>query len=135
MSELGIKERRIGSVTILHTDALLRIKLRLGGGSVTLANAADALMAAGQRHILLSLNGVNSISAKSLGELVSTYVTVKSSGGQFKLVNLTPRLRELMQVTNLLVVFQFYDTEANAINSFSAKGSPTTENVVPQEPR
>ena len=116
-------------MTILNTDALLRIKLRLGGSSVTLATAAEALLAAGQRDILLSLGGVNSISAKGLGELVSTYVAVKNGGGQFKLVNLTPTVRQLLQVTNLFAVFQLYDTELSAIDSFSAKASPSIEPV------
>ena len=121
MSELGIRERRIGSVTILDTDARLRIKLRFGASSVTLENAAASLLSAGQKHILLSLDGVTAISAKNLGELVSTYVAVKNGGGQFKLFNLTPMVRQLMQVTNLFAVFQLYETEADALNSFSGK--------------
>lgn len=133
MSELGIKERRIGSVTILHTDAMLRIKLRFGGSSVPLADAAAALLASGRKHILLSLDGVNSISAKNLGELVATFVAVKNGGGQFKLVNLTPTVQQLMQTTNLLAVFQLHDTEANAIKSFLAEAGPATGNVISQE--
>jgi len=120
LSELGIKERRIGNVTILDSDALLRIKLRFGRSSVTLANAAASLLAAGQKHILLSLDGVESISAKGLGELVSTYVVVKNGGGQFKLFNLTPTVRQLMRATNLFEVFQPYESEAHAIGSFGA---------------
>lgn len=133
LSELGIKERRVGSVTILHTDAMLRIKLRFGGSSVPLADAAAALLASGRKHILLSLDGVNSISAKNLGELVATYVAVKNGGGQFKLVNLTPMVRQLMRATNLLAVFQLHDTEANAIKSFLAETGQTTGNVISQE--
>jgi anti-anti-sigma factor len=133
LSELGIKERRVGSVTILHTDAMLRIKLRFGGSSVPLADAAAALLASGRKHILLSLDGVNSISAKNLGELVATYVAVKNGGGQFKLVNLTPMVRQLMQATNLFAVFQLHDTEANAIKSFLAETGQATGNVISQE--
>lgn len=127
MSELGIKERRIGSVTILDSDALLRIKLRFGGSSVTLADATSALLASGRKHILLSLDGVNSISAKNLGELISTYLAVKNGGGQFKLFNLTPMVRQLMEATNLFAVFQLHDTEANAIKSFPAEVSHPTQ--------
>ncbi|HEY5839374.1 MAG TPA: STAS domain-containing protein [Pyrinomonadaceae bacterium] len=130
---MGIKERRIGSVTILHTDAMLRIKLRFGGSSVPLADAAAALLASGRKHILLSLDGVNSISAKNLGELVATYVAVKNGGGQFKLVNLKPMVRQLMQATNLFAVFQLHDTEANAIKSFLAEAGQTTGNVLSEE--
>lgn len=133
LSELGIKERRIGSVTVLHTDAMLRIKLRFGGSSVPLADAAAALLASGRKHILLSLDGVNSISAKNLGELVATFVAVKNGGGEFKLVNLTPTVRQLMQATNLFAVFQLHDTEANAIKSFLDEAGQTTGNVISQE--
>lgn len=127
LSELGIKERRIGSVTILDSDALLRIKLRFGRSSVTLATAADSLLAAGQKEILLSLDGVETISAKGLGELVSTYVVVKNGGGQFKLFNLTPTVRQLMQATNLFEVFQPFDDEARAIDSFGTGRSTETK--------
>ena len=133
LSELGIKERRVGSVTILHTDAMLRIKLRFGGSSVPLADAAAALLASGRKHILLSLDGVNSISAKNLGELVATYVSVKNGGGQFKLFNLTPTVRQLMQATNLFAVFQLHDTEASALKSFPADASHATGNAISQE--
>lgn len=133
MSELGIKERRIGSVTILHTDAMLRIKLRFGGSSVPLADATNALLASGRKHILLSLDGVKSISAKNLGELVATYVAVKNGGGQFRLFNLTPMVRQLMQATNLFAVFQLHESEANALKSFSAEASQVTDQVISQE--
>ena len=112
---------------------MLRIKLRFGGSSVPLADAAAALLASGRKHILLSLDGVNSISAKNLGELVATHVAVKNGGGQFKLFNLTPMVRQLMQATNLFAVFQLHDTEANAIKSFPAESGQVTGNVTSQE--
>lgn len=133
MSELGIRERRVGDVTILHTDAMLRIKLRFGGSSVTLADATAALIAAGRKNILLSLDGVTSISAKNLGELVATFVAVKNGGGEFKLFNLTPTVRQLMQATNLFAVFQLHDNEANAIKSFPAEVRQATGNAISQE--
>lgn len=118
MSQLGIKERRVGQVTILEADALMRVDLRFGKSSVTLANAVDALLAGGQKHILLNLDGVKSISARTLGDLVSLHLAVKQGGGQLKLFNLTPMVRQLMRVTNLLVVFNLYDNETEAIESF-----------------
>ena len=99
---------------------MLRIRLRFGRSTVTLENAAASLLAAGQKHILLSLDGVDSISAKGLGELVSTFVAVKNGGGQFKLFNLAPTVRQLMRATNLFEVFQPFDSEALAIDSFGA---------------
>ena len=119
VSNIGIKERRIGSVTILSADGEIRIGLRFGGSSVSLPSAVDSLLEQGQRHILLNLAGVASIDARGLGELVSTYVVVTKSGGQFKLFNLTQTLRELMMTTKLLTVFDVYKTESQAIDSFA----------------
>ena len=130
LSELGIKERRIGSVTILDSDALLRIKLRFGRSSVPLENATTSLLSAGQKHILLSLDGVESISAKGLGELVSTFVAVKNGGGQFKLFNLTPTVRQLMQATNLFAVFSLYESEADALASFAESNAVTASHAI-----
>lgn len=118
MSELGIKERRVGQVTILETDALMRINLKFGRSSVTLANAVEALLAAGQKQILLNLDGVNSVSARTLGDLVSTHLAAIERGGQFKLFNPTPMVRQLMRVTHLSVVFNLYENEKEAIESF-----------------
>ena len=118
MSNIGIKERRVGSVTILDTDGKIRIGLKLGGSSVSLLRAIDSLLERGENQILLNLGGVASIDARGLGELVSTYVAVDKSGGQFKLFNLTQMLRELMKTTNLLTVFDVYESESQALSSF-----------------
>jgi len=130
LNELGFKERRIGTVTILDTDELLRIKLRFGGSSVTLTNAASSLLAGGQKQILLNLQQVKSISARGLGELVSTLVVVRDNGGQLKLFNLSPTVRQLMQATNLFTVFGLYDSESGAVGSFVANTTPTLENRI-----
>jgi len=119
VSNIGIKERRVGSVTILSADGEIRIGLRFGGSSVSLPSAVDSLLEQGQRHILLNLEGVASIDARGLGELVSTYVVVTKSGGQFKLLNLRQMPRELMTTTKLLTVFDVYETESQAIDSFA----------------
>ena len=120
MSNIGIKERRVGSVTILSADGEIRIGLRFGGSSVSLPSAVGSLLEQGQHHILLNLEGVSSIDARGLGELVSSYVLVTRRGGQFKLLNLTQMLRELMMTTKLHTVFDVYETESQAIDSFAA---------------
>ena len=118
VSNIGIQQRRVESVTILNTDGGVRIGLRFGASSVSLTSAVDSLLEQGQTHILLNLEGVAAIDARGLGELVSTYVVVQKSGGQFKLFNLTPMLRELMLTTKLLTVFDVYENEAQALDSF-----------------
>ena len=129
-NELGFKERRVGSVAILDVDAQMRIKLRFGGSSVALADAAASLVAAGQTHILVNLDGVSSLGAKSMGELVSAFVAVRDSGGELKLFNLAPAIRELMQATNLFAVFGLYESEAQAIDSFSVSAMRSSNNLI-----
>ena len=135
MSNIGIKQRRVGDVTILNSDGKLRIGLKFGGSGVPLSNAIDSLLEEGQNRIVLNLAGVASIDAKGLGELVSTYVAVKKQGGQFKISNLTHMLRELMLTTKLLTVFDVYESETQAIDGFTSYGfgSPP-EPAVPSQP-
>ncbi len=133
MSNIGIKERRVGSVTILSADGEIRIGLRFGGSSVSLPSAVGSLLEQGQHHILLNLEGVSSIDARGLGELVSSYVVVTRSGGQFKLLNLTHTLRELMMTTKLQTVFDVYESESQAVDSF-AGAIPASADAVPYGP-
>ena len=97
---------------------------------MTLATATTSLLAAGQNQILLSLEGVSSISANGLGELVSTYVLVKNGGGHFKLVNLSPTVQQLLQATNLSAVFDLYKDEADALSSFTDPNAPSAPHAL-----
>jgi anti-sigma B factor antagonist len=126
LTNLGIKERRVGSVTILDPADKMRIGLRFGGSSVSLPNAVESLLAHGQTQILLNLEGVDHIDANGLGELVSMHITVNEKGGQIKLVHLTQRLSELMASTKLLAVFDVYENESQAVDSF--KSYPVSAN-------
>ena len=121
MNNLGIRQRRLGSVTVLDADRILRISLKFGISGVSLERAIDSLLNSGQHHILLNLEGVNTIGAKGLAELVSIYGKVCDTGGQFKLLNLTPTVRRLISATNLSKLFIFYTTEEEAIASFAGK--------------
>jgi anti-sigma B factor antagonist len=118
MSDIGIKERQVGHITILDIDGQARIALRFGGSSVPLSKAVDSLLDRGVNWILLNLEGAASVNARGLGEIVSTYVVVNKSGGQFKLFNLRPLVRELMMTTKLLTVFDVYESESQAVESF-----------------
>ncbi len=118
MSDIGIRERHVGNVTILDTDGQVRIGLRFGGSSVPLSKAVDSLLEKGANQILLNLEGASSVNAGGLGEIVSTYVAVNKDGGQFKLLNLKPLVRELMMTTRLLTIFDVYENESQAVESF-----------------
>jgi anti-sigma B factor antagonist len=118
VSDIGIRERQVGNVTILDTDGRARIGLRFGGSSVPLSKAVDSLLEKGANQILLNLEGASSVNARVLGEIVSTYVNVNKNGGQFKLFNLKPLVRELMMTTKLLTIFDVYENESQAVDSF-----------------
>ena len=118
MSDIGIRERQVGNVTILDTDGRVIIGLRFGGSSVPLSTAVDSLLEKGANQILLNLEGAFSVNAGGLGKIVSTYVAVNKNGGQFKLFNLKPLVRELMMTTRLLTIFDVYENESQAVDSF-----------------
>jgi len=70
------------------------------------------------KRIVLNLSGVTYIDSGGLGTLVALYTTARNSGGSIKLANLTPRVDDLLQVTKLVTVFDVYDSEEKAIESF-----------------
>src|SRR5215210_5660810 len=114
MAELDIKERQAGDVTILDMDG----KITIGEGSVALRGAVRRLIEEGKKKILLNLSNVGYVDSSGIGELVSSYTTVNREGGQLKLLNLTQKIRDLLAITKLLTVFDTYDDEASALNSF-----------------
>lgn len=120
MTNIGIKERRVEGVTILDADGQGRISLRFGASTVPLPKAVQSLLEEGQNHILLNLAGVMYIDADGLLELVSTWITVNEKGGQIKVVHLTPKLRELMTDTKVLTLFDVYESESQAVDSFGS---------------
>jgi anti-sigma B factor antagonist len=130
MTYIGIKSRLVGEVTILDADSQGRICLKFGASTVPLPRAIYSLLEEGQNQILLNLASVNYMDANDLSELVSTWVTVNEHGGQIKLVNLTPRLAELMTSKKVLSLFYIYESESQAVDSFkihtTARAQPTS---------
>jgi anti-sigma B factor antagonist len=104
----------VDGVTVLELSG----RITLGEGSVQLRDAIRDLIAKGQRRILLDLGEVNYIDSSGLGELVSAYTTVKNQGAALKLLKLTKKVHDLLQLTKLYTVFEIFDDEASAIASF-----------------
>ena len=77
------------------------------------------VLGSGNKYILLNLGDVRSVDSTGTGELVSSYTSVTHQGGQLKLFNLTKRLKELLVITKLLTVFDTFDDEVSAVESFS----------------
>jgi anti-sigma B factor antagonist len=112
---LYINERRDGDVTVLD----LKGRLRVGGNRVAFHKSIRCLVLEKKILILLNLTGVTHIDSCGLGELVASQVSVENKGGAIKLFGLTETLRELLTVTRLLTVFDAYENEADAIQSFA----------------
>ncbi len=118
MANIGVKERRMGSVTILDADKNLRFALKFGGSKVTLLKAVEASLEEGRSQIILNLNGVFSVDASFVGQMVSAQVIVVEKGGQLKLVHLNQRIQQLISSARLEGVFEIYDDELMALDSF-----------------
>ena len=114
MAELNINERQAGDVTVLDMSG----KITIGEGSVALRTAIRRLLEEGKKRILLNLAGVSYIDSSGIGELVSSYTAINKEGGQLKLLNLTQKIKDLLTITKLLTVFDVYESEAEALNSF-----------------
>ena len=114
MAELNISERQAGDVTVLDLSG----KITIGEGSVSLRSAIRRLIEEGKKKILLNLAQVGYVDSSGIGELVSSFTTINREGGQLKLLNLTQKIQDLLTITKLLTVFDTYDDEATALNSF-----------------
>jgi anti-sigma B factor antagonist len=114
MAELEVTERQAGDVTILDMSGAVR----MGEGSVALRNAIRGLVEQGKKKILLNLGGVKNVDSSGIGELIANFTTVRREGGQLKLLNLTEKIQNLLVITKLLTVFDAYDNESDALNSF-----------------
>ena len=112
---MQIEERVVNDVTILD----LKGKITLGDGDEVLKDKINSLVLQNRRRILLNLGEVPYIDSAGLGEIVRTYTTVSRQGGQLKLVHLTKRITDLLMITKLLTVFETFDSESEAIKSYS----------------
>ena len=106
--------RQIGDVIIVDFSG----KITLGEGSATLRKTIRDLTEGGDKKILLSLYDVDYIDSSGIGELVSAYTTVRNAGGELKLLHLTKRVHDILQITRLFTVFDVQSDEGNAVRSF-----------------
>ena len=112
--QLRLSTRTIDGALIVDCGG----RIVFGEESASLRDSVKKLIP-GNKNIVLNLGGVNYIDSGGLGTLVALYTTVHNAGGSIKLANLTQRVGDLLQVTKLLTVFQVYDSEEQAVQSFS----------------
>ena len=115
---MHIWERTVGDVVIVDVSG----KVTLGdGGDIVLKDKIQSLVQQGKTKVLLNLSEVSYVDSAGLGEIVQAYGAVTKNGGALKLVNTTKRIKDLLAITKLLTVFETFDSEADAVTSFSAK--------------
>lgn len=114
MPEMKIVERQVGPVAILDVHG----RILIGEGENVLREAVTRLSDAGSIHIVLNLADVPFIDSSVVGELVRTLTTLSRKGGKLKLLNLPPRIRNLLSMSRLLTVFEAYESEDEALRSF-----------------
>lgn len=114
MKNLNITERRSGKVIVVDLEG----NIRLGEGSAQFRELIRQLALNGERKILLNMAGITYIDSSGLGEMVAGFTSLQKIDGEMKLLHLTKRVNELMMITKLLTVFEAFDNEAQAIESF-----------------
>ena len=107
--------RQVDGVTIVDLSG----RITLGEGSVVLRDTIKDLLSKSQKKILLNLGDVSYIDSSGIGELVSAFTSVRNQGGELKLLHLTKKVHDLLQITKLYTVFDVKDDEAGAIAAFN----------------
>jgi anti-sigma B factor antagonist len=109
-----IDTRKVNDVTVVDVSG----RITLGEGSSALRDEIRKLVEQGDKKILLNLSEVNYIDSSGIGELVSGFTSVGNAGGVMKLLGLTKRVKDLLQITKLYTVFDVHEEEAHAVRSF-----------------
>jgi anti-sigma B factor antagonist len=107
--------RDAGPVTVVDLSG----RITLGDGSALLRKTIRGLLEDQRKKILLNLADVDYIDSSGIGELVSGFTTVKNQGGDLKLLQLTKKVRDLLQITKLYTVFDVFTDESSAIRTFN----------------
>jgi len=107
--------RKVGKIVVLDIEG----KILLGEGDVEIKAAVDDLIKKGNKKVLLNLTKVPYIDSAGLGEIIRCFTALRRIGGSFKLLNPNARIIDLLNITNLLNVFDWYDDESSALKNFS----------------
>ena len=110
-----LSTRQVGDVSVVDVAG----RITLGEGSSALRDLLRDMVGKNQKKILLNLGDVSYIDSSGIGELVSGFTTVTNQGGQLKLLNLTKRVKDLLQITKLYTVFEVFEDEPAAVRSFA----------------
>lgn len=110
-----LTSRQVGDVTVIDASG----RITLGEGASAFRDTIRDLAGKGNKKLLINLSDVSYIDSSGIGEMVSGFTTVTNNGGQLKLVGLSKRVKDLLQITKLYTVFDVFDDEADAVRSFT----------------
>lgn len=113
---MQIEEKMNGEVTVIKVTGDITLNQ---GGDVMLKDKVQSLLQQGQHKLVLDLGSVSYVDSAGLGQLVQIHATAKNKGGSLRLANVTKRLKDLLVVTKLVTIFDSYDSEAEAVSSFT----------------
>jgi len=113
---MDVKKREKGGVTILD----LKGKITIGAGEIALRNAVQDVINSGAKNLVINMKDVTTIDSSGVGELVSAYTTSTNRGASLKLANLPAKVQDILVITQLITVFDVFDSEDEAIASFAA---------------
>jgi anti-sigma B factor antagonist len=111
---MKIEKRNRDGVTILDLGG----KITIGKGDVALREAVHQVLESGALKVLINLAEVTTIDSSGVGELVSAFTTATNRGGKLKLVNLPPKVNDILTITQLITVFEVFESEDEAIRAF-----------------
>ena len=111
---MTIRERSVGDVTVIDIGGRITVQ----DGADLFRDAVRRLASQGRWDLVVNFQGVPYVDSTALGEIVRAYTTVRRQGGALKLLHLTARVHELLAMTKLLAVFDCFETEAQAVESF-----------------
>ncbi|MGW4895439.1 STAS domain-containing protein [Kitasatospora sp. NPDC004240] len=109
-----INPRTVDGVTVLDVKG----RITIGEGDMALRESVRTALEGGAKKILVNLENVTTIDSSGVGELVSSYTAVSNQGGRLKLVNLPPKVNDILAITQLITIFETYDSESEAVASF-----------------
>jgi anti-sigma B factor antagonist len=114
-ASMKVSSRKVGDAVVIDVEG----KILLGEGDVEIKRTVDDLLKKGKKDILLNLAKVPYLDSAGLGEIIRCFTTLRKNGGSFKLLSPNQRIIDLLSITNLLNVFDWYDDESSALASLS----------------
>jgi anti-sigma B factor antagonist len=106
--------RDVGDIRVIELSG----KITIGAGDVKIRELIDQALEDGKNDVILDLGGVTAIDSSGIGEMVACYTTVTKRDGHLKLMHLSPKITDILQVTQLITVFDVFDDERDALGSF-----------------